>query len=494
MNSEDTACYSIILIIALLFAFSQMAYACLGDIDPALGANPSYFNMSDEANREIYRQNISAEMKFYLLIHNAFGSSPLLPKIREYNLLLPFSCPPNESEVRDGGFIRDAWVQVISINPSVLDGREWAPSKGEVLTRYNYSVKLPASATNSYPNCGAVYTLLSSAHNLSIFVNGREVGNSELARYETNSTDLNVEAELLISVSVREDSYAAECICCGEGEEGCAMCCSCEFAGSRVIDEQMKLNSSARRAVYGLNSTTQLTLLRCPSTPFTTGEGNLSVNFSSPIQSLLLSLGEGNASVRMRELDVMPVMKPHNALEAIALHSQHELSERMLSRAAVSENSLLMNFSGFSGEVRNASVLVVDLFGERHFYELNLSCPLNPTVELLLPKLVEEGSEFKAVARVTYKGKGVGGRRVVLSYSGERLSGVTNSEGEASFTLKANQSIVEAYTEYDGVFASASARGNVGVYNPSEFSYLLSLLAFLFILVISYIGLRRVVG
>ncbi|MEM3555677.1 MAG: hypothetical protein QXF56_03095 [Candidatus Micrarchaeia archaeon] len=478
-------------LIVFLFLINEVA-ACLSEIDPALGVNPSFFNMSDETNIEIYNQNISAEEKFYLLIHNAFGNSPLLQKTREYNLLLPFSCPPNETNLKSGAFVKDAWVRVIAVIPSIIDNESWALPEGEVLTRYNYSVELPASASNSYPDCGAVYTLLDSAHNLSVYINDKNAG-SEIANYKINSTELNVKAELSVFVNVKEDMYSSACYCCGEEE--CVMCCSCEFQGSRNIAEQIVVSDSVRKKVYQLNASADLRMLSCPDEPLRTAKGNLSVNFTPSVQSLFLSFQKANLTLRLRELDVLPVMKPHNVLEVVSIPIQHEFSERMLSSFAVSNNSVFINFSGVPrDEIGKPSLVITDLFGRKHEVNLNASCPLNPKIELLLPKFVEEGMEFRAIVRLTYNGTEVKQKRVAVNYSGKRFFGETNEEGEASFILKANQSLVEVTSEYDGVFSEVSARGNVAVYNSSEITYMLSLLAFLFILVISYIGFRRVSG
>jgi len=479
-------------LIVFLFLINEVA-ACLSEIDPALGANPSFFNMSDETNIEIYNQNISAEEKFYLLIHNTFGNSPLLQKTREYNLLLPFTCPPNGTELKSGFFVKDAWVRIIAVIPSIADNKSWALPKGEVLTRYNYSIELPASASNSYPDCGSVYTLLNSTHKLSVRINGKSSGD-ETASYETNSTELNVEAELEVLANVREDLYAAACYCCSEGEE-CVMCCSCEFQGSREIADRIVVSDSVEREVYRLNTSAALVMLSCPDEPLSTAKGNFSMNFTHPVQSIQISFGNANLTLHLRELDVTPVMKPHNVLEVIGIPIQREFSERMMSSFAVLNSSVFINFSGVpTEEARKPSLLVVDLFGRKKEVSLNSSCPLNPKIELMLPRFVEEGEEFNITVRVTYNKTGVSRRRVVVSYSGEKFSGETNERGEASFLLKANQSLVEAATEYDGVFSEANARGNVVVYRSSEISYLLSLLAFLFILVLSYIGLRRVSG
>jgi hypothetical protein len=486
-----------------LLILSHNTNACLGSIDPALGANPSFFSMSDKVNREIYDQNVSADEKFYLFIYNTFPEAPLLPSIRSYNLLLPFSCPPNGTEVVNQNYIHNTWVKAITIMPSVMDedGNYWALPKGEVLVAYNYSIQLPRSATNVYPNCGIVYTLLNSSAHLSVYANEEHIGDTALTKYETNLMNLTVKADLFASANVRKDYYIPNCYCCKSGKEGCEeTCCSCEFSKTEVDEERVRLNSSLSRKVYQFWASPELTMLRCPNSSLGTAAGNLSVLSNVPLQSMFLSFGTANLSLQMHELDIRPILKPHNVLEAQALQHNREFSENMfVSGFNVSSKSIQLNFSGVpQEEVRlpYANFVITDLFGIPHNLtnHTRILCPLTPEIDLIVPHWAEKGSTFQVLVKLSEGGKGLPNKKVTLHYSGEEQAGRTNSQGEVSFALTANQSLIEAKSEYDGKYAEMSTGRNLMVYENSMLSYLLSLLAFLFILVLSYIALGYMTG
>ena len=486
----------------LLVIISCQADSCLGNINATLGATPSFFNMSDPANQGISNMNISAAEKFYLLVHSAFSEAPLLPSIRNYNLLMPFSCPPNGTQNMDGKYIYNAWVRAITVMPSVTDGdgNRWALPNGEVLAAHNYSVRLPRSATNVYPDCGVVYTLLNSSARLSVYANGNYLGNSDLTSYGINSTNLNATAQLSVSASVRRDYYESYCYCCKSSKEGCEeTCCYCKFSSSDVDTDQANPRSSIDRKVYNFEAVPNITMRQCPNGSTSAASGNLSLNTSVPVQAVSISFGEASSTVYAYGLDIMTILEPHNALEARSFDLCSHSPQTFISGYSISPNLILVNFTGIRPEyVKSpyAGIIVADLFGIQHNLtsRASITCPINPQIKLTIPWLVENGSNFQALVTLSEGGRGIPNKKVNLYYSGEEFTGATNSAGEVGFNLKANQSIVKVESDYDGKYAEASAVDILVVYEQSIITYLLSLLALLFILALSYIAVRLVGG
>lgn len=491
-----------ILFALLLLVLSSKANTCPEKIDPALGVNPSFFNMSDPTNKDIYNQNISADEKFYLLVYNTFPETQILSNIRNYNLLLPFYCPPKDTQVVGKAYIDGAWLRAITVMPSVMDeeGNYWVLPKGEVLVAHNYSIHLPRSATNSYPDCGIVYTLLNSSAQFSVYANGGYIGNFALNSYETNSASLEVKADLLVSVNVRKGYYEQDCECCKPGSEGCEeMCCSCKLSRTEVEEEQARLNSSLSRKVYWFEALPKLTMLHCGE-GFGAAGGNFSLNTTVPIQSLLLSFGSTNLSLQANKLDIMPVLKPHNVLEAKSAAHGYESSRGIfVSGFNISKGFIQLNFSGVPQEGTRApyaNLAVTDLFGIVHDLSnyTRIVCPRNPQMEITMPHWAEKGSELQVIVRFSYGGRSIAGKEVVVYYSGNEYAGTSDSEGEVAFHLKANESLIEAKSQYDGEYSEVSVCKNLMVYEQSAVSLLISFLAFLFILALSYTALRFMGG
>ncbi len=459
--------------------------------------------MSDPVNQEIYNMNVSADEKFYLFAYNTFPEIPLLSNIRNYNLLLSFSCPPNGTQVMEGRYIHNIWVRAITVMPSVMDeeGNYWALPRGELLVAHNYSIRLPRSATNLYPDCGITYTLLNSSAQLSVYADGSYTGDSDLTSYMVNSTNLEVSAKLSVSASVRRDYYEPYCYCCKSGKEGCEeTCCYCKFSHSDVDGEKANPSSSLERRVYHLEVLPNLTMLQCPAGGFGAAEGNFSLNTSVPIQSFLLSFGSSNVSVQMNKLDIMPILKPHNVLEARSAEYGYQFSYGMfVSGFSISKSFVQLNFTGVpqqEARAKSANLVLTDLFGITH----NLSnytpivCPLNPQMELAMPHWAEKGSDFQVVVKLYESEHGIAGKNVVLHYSGREYAGTTDSEGKALFSLKANESLVIAKSPYDGKYAEVDSMRNLMVYEPSTLSFLISFSALFFILVLSYTALKFIGG
>jgi hypothetical protein len=386
--------------------------------------------------------------------------------------------------------------------PSVTDedGNYWALPHGEVLAAHNYSIRMPRSATNVYPDCDVVYTILNSSAELLVYANGNYIGNSDLASYEVNSTNLNATAELSVSASVRRDYYEPYCYCCKSSKDGCEeTCCYCKFSRSDVDKEQANPSSSIGSKVYNFEASPNLTMLQCSNSSISPVSGNLSLNTSVPVQAVSIFFGGASSTVYAYGLDITTILGPHNVLEARSFDISSHSLKTFISEYSVSPSLILVNFTNIPPEYLNppsVGLIVVDLFGIQHNLtsQASVTCPINPQIELTIPWFVEKGSNFEAVVKLSEGGTGIPNKKVKLLYSGEEFTGTTNSAGEADFTLTANQSAVEAESDYDGRYAEVRAMDVVAVYESSLVSYLLSFLAFLFILTLSYIGVRFMLG
>jgi hypothetical protein len=267
-----------------------------------------------------------------------------------------------------------------------------------------------------------------------------------------------------------------------------------------VENESAAPSSSVERKVYLLEASPNLTMLQCPAGGFGTAEGNFSLNTTVPIQSFLLSFGGVNLSLQSHKLDIMPVLKPHNVLEAQSVLHGYEFSSGIfVSGFDISGNFSQLNFTGVpQDEVREsrASLVLTDLFGVSHDFSSNVAilCPLNPEIELTMPHWAEKGSDFQVVVKLSEGGKGIESKRVSLYYSRRVYNSTTNSAGEALFTVNANESLLVAKAPYDGRYSEVTAAGNLMVYDSSMVSFLLSLLALLFILALSYLAIRVIWG
>ncbi len=116
---------------------------------------------------------------------------------------------PDNTNVSSTGSIKDAWIKIISLSPSVLDNNSkqlWVDVLGEQYAQYGFSFVVPkqtfsGDCRTDYQICGYDYTLENK-------LNGNPIGNSKKSNFTTNgvynssqlfSSKLKVTSEYLIN-------------------------------------------------------------------------------------------------------------------------------------------------------------------------------------------------------------------------------------------------------------------------------------------------------
>lgn len=140
-----------------LTLFALLVLSQCANIDQTLGGNPTFFNLSEQSNLEILNNsNLTSDEKFYLLFHNNLRNASLPSNIEDYNLMMNFSCAPYDAKIYNKNYIKDAWVKVITVLPSIHEiNKTWSLPAGKAITSFDYNIAIPRSATNFYPDCGS---------------------------------------------------------------------------------------------------------------------------------------------------------------------------------------------------------------------------------------------------------------------------------------------------------------------------------------------------
>ena len=77
--------------------------------------------------------------------------------VEQWNTHILFNSAPDGALTYDQGAIRDAWLKIISIMPSVIDKRLMAPGYGKILTASNYRIEMPSGTMPG--DCATYYNL-----------------------------------------------------------------------------------------------------------------------------------------------------------------------------------------------------------------------------------------------------------------------------------------------------------------------------------------------
>ena len=174
--------------------------------------------------------------------------------VRNYNLGIEVTTPPNNTLIYQSKYIKDAWLSFLAIFPSVIENNTlYVPSTTSTLCEYNYRIELPSNYYSSrYPqssngDCKRTYSLKSNTTTLKILTNNVAKSQGKYANI-TIIQDSEIKSNLEIDANVKIDRYRWYTYCCGRDTYGSctAWCHQCRYSTTQndpdsVIIEESKL-------------------------------------------------------------------------------------------------------------------------------------------------------------------------------------------------------------------------------------------------------------
>ena len=245
-------------------------------------------------NKQICQNILNSEVSLIekeALITNLEYANPYSPDhtyIFLRNSNIQFQNPPDNIRTSDSIFIKNAWVSIFGVMPSVIYNKTLlCPSKTKVLTGFNYQISLPSEYHSSgYPStsagdCRRTYTLVGNSAENRIFVNGVYQGSGSLVDVQIPfSTTIN--AHYRITSQARVEHYEWDKYCCRTRRGKCIQYCyNCKFSNSEVQTDNLLLHDTLPVKLYSntLTGTMQVTDKYESTTRFQT-------NFSNAIEIL----------------------------------------------------------------------------------------------------------------------------------------------------------------------------------------------------------------
>ena len=176
--------------------------------------------------------------------------------VNDWNNKIIFGDAPIGVEAKSDGYIKDAWLKIVAVTPSVIkDDKLISSGKGTVLTKYNYNFEMPSEKEGG--DCKTEYTLKQNNAVLDVYLNGMKIGDSESVNFEGNE-GLNFESILRISTNVEAEHYKTVKYCCKKGSDGkCSRYCEkCQF--STTEERRNRVEISDRKNAFALESDPKL--------------------------------------------------------------------------------------------------------------------------------------------------------------------------------------------------------------------------------------------
>jgi len=218
-------------------------------------------NSLQGADREICNSIQNSELSQQekeLLIADIFNENQVFPEhdfIYYWNINLNLETSPDQTQT-SLGTIRNAWLKILSLSPSVIeDNVLYGSSNGKLISEFNYNYQLPSGTASG--DCKTRYYLESKKADLKTYLNNNLIGTSKISSFNINSNpdNLNFKAKLDIEVKYRVKHYERERYCCRYDDEGdCTRYCySCEYDRTEYKTDKLTLTDNFNAKLSKIN-------------------------------------------------------------------------------------------------------------------------------------------------------------------------------------------------------------------------------------------------
>ena len=237
---------------------------------------------------EIQNSNLSLEEKVSLMSNLDYKLEfyPDHNYVYQRNANLKIDSAPSGIENHNGLFVRDAWLSIFSIMPSVLyNGSLYCPDNASVLSGYNYEIEIPSDYySNAYPStdqgdCRRNYNLIENSSENRIYVNDNYQGSGRLVNVTIDSdSEIIAIYDLLVAVDV--DHYSWNSYCCGYDNGNCVSYChDCVYSSSEVKQDNIEITDTTNVTYYSNSLTADLQVIDSYSST-----NRLMLNYSNSIE------------------------------------------------------------------------------------------------------------------------------------------------------------------------------------------------------------------
>lgn len=188
---------------------------------------------------DIKNSGISEEEKA-LLVSNLGYDDIYYPDhdyVYQHSINLDIDDAPSGVEKQSGTYVRDAWMDLIAVMPSVLyNGSIYVPDNAEVISAFDYSYQIPSNYYSSgYPrtsggDCKRTHSIVKNTAENKVYVNNAYQGSGELVDLDIDS-DSEIKIVYSINFKVDIDHYRWDKYCCRYRYRRCVRYCyDCDYS------------------------------------------------------------------------------------------------------------------------------------------------------------------------------------------------------------------------------------------------------------------------
>ncbi len=145
-------------------------------VPDSLLANCNNLQLTDpEICNVIQSSNLTIEEKKQLVLNGFITNNgfPPFSEAQQWNNQIQFATPPENVSIKSGNYIKDAWLKIAAISPSVIDlneSRTYINTSGKVRVGYGFEFVVPRESFSS--DCRTDYQVCGYNYNLDVYNNG----------------------------------------------------------------------------------------------------------------------------------------------------------------------------------------------------------------------------------------------------------------------------------------------------------------------------------
>ncbi len=189
--------------------------------------------------------------------------------VYDWNTAVDTFVPPDGVEMKSNGFIKDVWLKLLAVMPSVLENETlYINDTGALLSAYNHRIEIPPDYTSpGYPStrngdCATYYHVVEHSPRYDAFMNYAHLGTEHLVNY---TAELKSKFKGVYDVLLRTDidHWKWRRYCCGRNGHGRCIkyCATCEFRNTEHKVDQVTVKDELKAEQYRINMSAEFRII-----------------------------------------------------------------------------------------------------------------------------------------------------------------------------------------------------------------------------------------
>lgn len=254
---------------------------------------------------------------------------------------LDFTASPKNAQTYDRTFIRNAWVSIFALMPSVFyNSSLYVPENSKLLTGFNYQIQIPSNYYSSgYPkqdsgDCKRIYTLTENSAVNKVFVNNNLQATGQLVNLILDQ-DSEIKSQYEVNVAVKIAHYKWKRYCVRRVDGRCVRYeYKCEYSNEEIKKDNLVIQDKILVKYYENGLISNITPL-----DYYNSNAKFKLNFSDSIK---VSFEDSSYEFNKHTYKINYTQEPYYILTLIA---EDYNQEKVVNLFKQDDNLILKNYN-----------------------------------------------------------------------------------------------------------------------------------------------------